>query len=160
MRTRALAVVLCCLPGLAAAQPDVAEREAVVAVVQRFFDSMATRDVSAASAVLVAEGRFFSVRKDDKGETVVRSTTVKEYLERMPAGKERLLERMWNPEVKLHGALATVWTPYDFYRDGKFSHCGIDAFDLVKTKSGWQIASAVFTIERTDCPTSPLGPPK
>jgi hypothetical protein len=78
----------------------------------------------------------------------------------MPAGKERLLERMWNPEVKVHGGIATLWAPYDFYRDGKFSHCGIDAFDLVRTAAGWQIVGATFTIERTNCPPSPLGPPK
>jgi hypothetical protein len=153
MNTIVFAVVLGSL------QPDAGERDAVVAVVQRFFDSMASRDVALATSVLVSDGRLFSVRQE-KGESVVRSTTIKEYLDRMPAGKERLLERMWNPEVKVHGGIATLWAPYDFYRDGKFSHCGIDAFDLVKTSSGWQIAGAVYTIERTNCPPSPLGPPK
>jgi hypothetical protein len=130
-----------------------------VAAVQRFFDSMATRDVALAGSVLASDGRFFAVRQE-KGETIVRGTGTKEYLERLPAGKERLLERMWKPEVKVHGAIATLWAPYDFYRDGKFSHCGIDAFDLVKTKAGWQIAGAVYTVERENCPQSPLGPPK
>jgi len=159
MKTSVFVAILSCLPGIAAAQPVAAERDAVVAVVQRFFDSMAARDVAQASAVLASDGRLFSVRQE-KGESVVRSSTVKEYLERMPAGKERLLERMWNPEVKLHGGIAVLWTPYDFYRDGKFSHCGIDSFDLVKTAAGWQIVGAIFTIERTNCPPSPLGAPK
>ena len=153
MNSIVLAVILGSL------QPEAGEREAVVAVVQRFFDSMASRDVALATSVLVSDGRLFSVRQE-KGESVVRSTPIKEYLERMPAGKERLLERMWNPEVKVHGGIATLWAPYDFYRDGKFSHCGIDAFDLVKTSAGWQIAGAVYTIERTNCPPSPLGAPK
>ena len=152
------AVALCGVAGSAAAQSDAGEREAVVAVVQRFFDSMATHDVALATSVLVSDGHFFAVRQE-KGETTVRSTSVKDYLAR-PAGKERLLERMWNPEVKLHGPIATLWTPYDFHRDGKFSHCGIDAFDLLKTKAGWQIASVVYTVERENCPKSPLGPPK
>ena len=64
-----------------------------------------------------------------------------------------------NPEVRLHGTVATVWTPYDFWIDGKFSHCGIDAFDLVKTASGWKIAGVVFTVE-PKCEPSPLGPLK
>jgi hypothetical protein len=159
IRTSVCAAVFSCLPCVAAAQPDAAEREAIIAVVQRFFDSMATRDVAQAAAVLVSDGRLFSVR-EEKGETVVRSTTIKEYLERMPAGKQRLLERMWNPEVKLHRGIAVLWAPYDFYRDGKFSHCGVDSFDLVKTQAGWQIAGAMFTVERTNCPPSPLGAPK
>ena len=43
--------------------------------------------------------------------------------------------------------IATVWTPYDFWIDGKFSHCGIDAFDLVKTDEGWKIAGGSYTLE-------------
>jgi hypothetical protein len=70
------------------------------------------------------------------------------------------LERMWDPEVRIQGAIAAVWTRYDFHRDGKFSHCGTDAFNLVKTAEGWKIASAMWTVERTGCVPSPLGPPK
>jgi len=53
-----------------------------------------------------------------------------------------------------------VWTPYDFWVDGKFSHCGIDIFDLVKTAEGWKISGATYTVERTGCAASPLGPLK
>jgi hypothetical protein len=155
MRTCLVLAILIWLPGSATAQP-VPDRDAVVAVVQRFFDAMATRDATKMAAVLMSEGRFFSVREDG----TVRSTTIKEYIERLPSGKERVLERMWNPEVKAHRGIAILWTPYDFYRDGKFSHCGIDAFDLVKTPEGWKITGAIFTIEKTDCAPSPLGPPK
>jgi hypothetical protein len=52
-----------------------------------------------------------------------------------------------------------VWTPYDFHIDGEFSHCGIDAFNMVRTDEGWKIASIVWTVERTGCENSPLGPP-
>lgn len=155
MRSCLLLAILIWLPGTAAAQP-VPDRDAVIAVVQRFFDAMAARDAAKMAAVLMPEGRFCSVREDGS----VRSTTIKEYVERLPSGKEKLLERMWNPEVKMRGGIAVVWTPYDFYRDGTFSHCGIDAFDLVKTPDGWKISGAIFTIEKTNCPPSPLGPPK
>ena len=50
-------------------------------------------------------------------------------------------------------------TPYDFWIDGKFSHCGIDAFDLIKTEEGWKLAGGVYTIE-SKCEPSPLGPLK
>ena len=49
--------------------------------------------------------------------------------------------------------------PYDFWIDGKYSHCGIDAFDLVKTSEGWKISGGVFTTQAT-CAPSPLGPLK
>ena len=73
--------------------------------------------------------------------------------------KPAVRERMWNPEVRIRGAIATIWTPYDFWTDGKFSHCGIDAFDLVKTDEGWKISGGGYTIE-AQCDPSPLGPLK
>ena len=48
---------------------------------------------------------------------------------------------------------------YDFWTDGKFSHCGIDAFELIKTVDGWKIAGGTYTIE-ANCGPSPLGPLK
>jgi hypothetical protein len=67
---------------------------------------------------------------------------------------------MWDPKVLEHGSMATVWTPYDFYRGGRFSHCGINNFTLVRLDGKWKIRSIVFTVEKTGCPSSPLGPPK
>ena len=53
-----------------------------------------------------------------------------------------------------------VWTRYDFYRDGRFSNCGIDSWHLIKTRDGWKISGGIYTVERKDCPESPLGPPE
>jgi hypothetical protein len=69
-----------------------------------------------------------------------------------------MLERMWDARVLIHGRIAVLWTPYDFHRDGKFSHCGVDAFSLVKTDDGWKIAGFIYTVEPEGCRPSPLGP--
>jgi acetyl esterase/lipase len=134
-----------------------ADRDAVLAAVQKFFDTMTSKNVEEAKRVLMADGRFVSVR-DDRPEP--RSSTIQSYLDGLATRKQDYRERMWEPEVRIHGAIATVWTRYDFWVDGKFSHCGVDAFDLVKTLEGWKISGGVYTVERTGCPPSPLGPLK
>jgi len=145
----------------AVAQP--AQREddkaAVVATVQKFFDTMASRDVEAARTVLMAEGRLFAVREQD-GQPAVRASSIEDYLKGLPGRKADYRERMWNPEVRVHGPVASVWTAYDFWVDGKFSHCGVDVFDLVKTPEGWKISGGAYTVERTGCAPSSLGPLK
>jgi hypothetical protein len=98
--------------------------------------------------------------RDEDGKLTHRQQSHQEFFDSLPKGQGKSLERMWNPDVRIHGAIATVTTPYDFHRDGKFSHCGIDVFNLVKTPDGWKIAGAMWTIQRTGCPPSPLGPPK
>ena len=156
-----LFILISLLSAAPAARPSQQEddKTAVLASVQAFFDTMASRDVEGARRVLMLEGRMFSVR-DQGGQAVARASTVEDYLKNLGERKQANRERMWNPEVRVHGAIASVWTPYDFWVDGKFSHCGIDIFDLVKTAEGWKISGATYTVERTGCAPSPLGPLK
>ena len=93
------------------------------------------------------------------GKPDPRAFSNEEYFADLQASKQTMRERMWSPEVRVHGLIATVWTPYDFWIDGKFSHCGIDAFDLVKTEEGWKLAGGTYTVE-SKCEPSPLGPLK
>ena len=134
------------------------EKAAVLAAVQQFFDAMAARDAAATERVMMPEGRSVSFRTID-GRLVMRSSLNQDYIKRLPSGKEKLRERMWKPEVKIHGQIANVWTPYDFWIDGKLSHCGIDSFNMVKVDGQWKIAGGVYTVE-TPCKPSPLGPLK
>ncbi len=141
----------CALLLLAAGAPlraqGTAEEKAVFAAVQRLFDAMAARDAKAAEAVLMPQGRYDSVRQDG----AIGGATHAAFLERLAAGKERMLEQMQNPRVFLRGGIATVWTEYTFHRDGKFSHCGVDSFHLLKTPEGWRIAGFVYTVETAGC---------
>lgn len=70
------------------------------------------------------------------------------------------LERYWAPRIERHGRLAIVTAPYDFWTARRFSHCGTDVFTLVEQGGRWRLASIAYTIQRTDCPASPLGAPR
>ena len=157
MRILAILIVAVLAGATAQAQPA-AEREAVLKVVQAFFDTMAAQDVEGARKILQPQGRFHAMRMRD-GKPDVRAFSNEEYFADLKASKRAMRERMWNPEVRISGLIAAVWTPYDFWIDGKLSHCGIDAFDLIKTEEGWKLAGGAYTIE-TKCEPSPLGPLK
>lgn len=156
---RAITVCLLCLStwSAAAAQPA-PDRDEVLKVVQAFVDTMTARDVEGARKVLQPQGRFHATRMRD-GKPDIRAFSNEEYLADLSAAKTRMQERIWNPEVRIRGTIASVWAPYDFWIDGKFSHCGIDAFDLIKTEEGWKLAGGVYTLE-SKCEPSPLGPLK
>ena len=74
-----LALILLFFPRLSEAQ---SEEKMVLAVVQRFFDADAAKDVEGVREVMIPEGRFFSVRTEDD-QKVVRSFTIKEYLDEL-----------------------------------------------------------------------------
>ena len=160
MRPVIAVAALVAFPCLALGQnPATADREAVLAAVQKFFDTMTSRDVAGARSVLIPEGRSFAA-VDGTAQPTFRSRSIQEYLDTLETRKEAFVERFWNPEVRIQGPIAVVWTPYDFWIDGRFSHCGVDAFTLVKTPEGWKISGAVYTVQRDGCAPSPLGPLK
>ena len=51
----------------------------------------------------------------------------------------------------MSGTLATVWADYDFHFGKTFSHCGVDAVQLLKTAEGWKIVSIADTFVREGC---------
>ena len=158
MRVLLIVVAVLMCPVTLPAQSSNSEKDAVLKAVQRFFDTMAARDVEGARAILQPQGRFHNMSMRD-GKPDVRAFSNEEYFSILQSSKQRMRERTWNPEVSVHGLIATFRAPYDFWIDGKLSHCGVDAFDLIKTEDGWKIAGGVYTVE-SKCAPSPLGPLK
>ncbi len=133
------------------------DAEAVVAAVQEFFDAMEAADVPRSRAIMAEGARFYSVRTAE-GRPVTSTFTAEEHLDRLPTSGA-LLERMWSPSVQVAGDVATLFAPYDFHRDGAFSHCGTDAFTLYRTADGWLVTGATYTVQTVGCEANPAGPP-
>ena len=127
-----------------------------VAAVQRLFDAMAAHDVETARARFTPEASLIAVRADGASTVMPHE----QWLSHLSESKDKWLERMWNPTVLEHGSIAVVWAQYDFHLNGRFTHCGVDSVDLLKTSDGWKISGISFTRETAHCPSSPLGPPK
>ncbi|TKK67790.1 nuclear transport factor 2 family protein [Ilyomonas limi] len=53
--------------------------------------------------------------------------------------------------IKADGELAIVWAPYKFYWKGKFSHCGIDSFQLIRIDGVWKIQYLIDTRRKEAC---------
>ena len=59
--------------------------------------------------------------------------------------KGALDERIKFKSVQEDGTLASAWTPYQFYYQGKFSHQGVNSFQLVKLGDAWKIQYLIDT---------------
>jgi hypothetical protein len=141
------------------AQAPWAEAAPVIATVQRLFDAMSQHDTVIARALLLPGTRFVALPSDTLS-TGPRVQSDSAFIHSLATRPDRLLERMWTPVVQVRGVIATLWAPYDFHRDGQWSHCGIDTVTLLRTTAGWQVAGLVYTIQRQGCVPSPLGVPK
>jgi hypothetical protein len=148
-----LAASLLLFPAVARGQATTAapdERAAVLAVVQRLWDGMKARDTAMARSVFDSSAMLSRVVTRN-GEARVQLTRVSEFIEALSRATEPWNERMFAPEVRIDGPLASVWTEYDFHLGDKFSHCGVDAFQLLKTSAGWKIVALSDTARREGC---------
>lgn len=156
MKKFSLAMVAFLAPHLLIAD-EAADREAVIGVIDAFFESMTARDVERMRSLMTPDGILYGYRETDEGLQIMRPTHA-DYLNNLANGDSRLVERYWDPEIMVSGRLATIWTPYDLYANGEFSHCGINNFSMLKSDDGWIITGVVFSMQRDNCPESPLGP--
>uniref|UniRef100_Q01YZ4 DUF4440 domain-containing protein n=1 Tax=Solibacter usitatus (strain Ellin6076) TaxID=234267 RepID=Q01YZ4_SOLUE len=120
----------------------------VLAVVQKTFDGIGARDGDMIRSTMLPEAKVYSVR--DAGAPA--GTAVEDMAAQIAAAKVAMVERFTSPpRVLIRGRIAQVWGEYEFLRDGKFSHCGVDTATLFKTADGWKIATLSYTVERTGC---------
>jgi hypothetical protein len=145
-----LAAILCLACGSAASAQTAApsQDEAVLAVVDRFFTALAANDFATLSALrLPGSANIVERPSDAGGTTLTRREFTAEGLK-----KGRYLERYWDPIVHVRGGIAVVWAPYEFWLDGKTSHCGIDVFEMARQEGTWRIADIMWTVEPDACP--------
>ncbi len=121
------------------------EQAAVKAVIQNMFTAMKNSDTVLLKTCFSPTAVFQTVVSKDK-EVVVKDETVQNFINsigKQPAGA--IDERIVFETVKINKDLAIVWTPYEFYYKDKYSHNGVNSFQLVKFKEGWKIQYLIDT---------------
>jgi putative lumazine-binding protein len=152
-----LAVALSLAPRTGHAQD--ADRAAILATVQKVFDAMRTRDTALLLQAFDTSARLVGV--SNRGTPGVRLTTPSQFgaaITRAPAG-DVWNERIFDPEVRIDGEVAQVWAYFTFHRNATFTHCGVDAFMLVKVAGTWKITQLADSNRQQGCThTEPLKP--
>ncbi len=166
MSRRSCAAVLGLVAALAApatsmhaqqASSDAADRAAVLALADSALAAISRSDWTALTDLMIPEAVMFPTSTRDGATTVAVRTRAQQ---RAASTTTRITERGWNGEARVSGGVATVWLPYDLYRDGAWSHCGVDVFTLVRTPAGWRIASMAWSaVQPPACTMHPAGPP-
>lgn len=142
--------------------PTDADREAVLATVQSIFDALASGDGETLRRVMHPQVLMHSVERSADGARTISTSTLEELVARVEGSDAVLTERMFDPEVRISGDLAMVWTPYDFYVGDQLSHCGADGLLLARDPATetWQIISLSWTrLQPPECELHPDGPP-
>lgn len=131
-----------------------AERE-VMATVQRLFDGMRAGDSAVVRSVFHPEARLLTTGTRD-GEPFLETGSIDQFAAAVGTPHEVTFdERIWNVEVRVDDHLATAWMDYAFYLGDRLSHCGVNAFQLFRTRQGWRVIGVTDTRRREGCKAPP-----
>jgi putative lumazine-binding protein len=142
-----------------AARAQDPETVKILTTVRKVFDAMRTRDTALLSQAFDTSARLLGI--NNRGATpVVTLTSAAQFgaaFSRAPAG-DVWNERIFDPEVRIDGTVAQVWAYYTFHLNAKFSHCGVDAFMLLRVGTTWKITQLADSRRTEGCThTEPPG---
>ena len=131
------------------------EEASVKAAVNRLFEGMQKADSTLLKPLFTPTARLQTVVNKD-GNISVQDDAIGKFIGSIGKAKAGTLdERLSGMEIKIDAELATAWTPYVFYFQDKKSHCGVNAFTLVKMNGNWKIQTIIDTRRKDNCPDLP-----
>ena len=140
-------ILFTCALALYSGHAQTEPREEVRGVIDRFFEGFHQRDTALMQSVLHQRVHMQRIGRDPSGVPVLQTQSVPDFLTsiaRLPDTLE-VRERLLEYRIQTDGDMAHVWTPYEFYLQGAFHHCGVNSFQLVREAGGWKIIYIVDT---------------
>ena len=131
--------------------------EEVMKPIALLFDGMRDADSAKVRRAFSINVKMLTSGKNKKGVQVIKEELLQNFLNAI-GGKDpstpKWNEKITSTSIKIDGTIAQVWTEYSFFVGDKFSHCGVNAFQLVKEGADWKIIHIMDTRRRRGCEES------
>lgn len=136
------------------AQNSTDDKKAAAEIPDKLFAAMKAKDYQQIKSLFLVGGQLtaFDQPKDGKGFSTTRNFTGDAFALMISGAKApEFVEKMPTKDVRIYGDSAVVIGRYTFHLGEKFSHCGTNAFHLLKSNGEWKIANASSTLETANC---------
>jgi hypothetical protein len=134
------------------AQTENPEETAVKATMNALFNGMRNSDSTLIRNTFAPKSIMQTIAISKEGKASVQSESVDGFIKSVTAPHaEKYDERIVFTKVLIDANLASVWTDYKFYVGDRFSHCGVNSFQLFKSEEGWKIIYIIDTRRKEGC---------
>ncbi|MCU0388749.1 MAG: nuclear transport factor 2 family protein [Chitinophagaceae bacterium] len=124
----------------------------VKAVINSLFDAMRNADSAKVRAAFAPGAIMQTIKNNGTSPVEVLGDKPEAFIQSIGNQSKNVLdEQITFSSFHSDGVLATVVTPYKFFYNGNFSHCGVNSFQLVKFSDGWKIQYIIDTRKKTGC---------
>ncbi len=130
------------------------EKTQVKATVDTFFEGFHKGDTTLMKSVLADKVVLQTAFKNKEGKDILRNDgDVSKLLNAIAtrSNDQKWDERLLGYSIQVDGNMANAWTPYEFWLNDEFLHCGVNSFQLFKDGENWKIIYLIDTRRKKGC---------
>ncbi len=121
-------------------------------LVDHMFQSMEQKDTAALRKCFTPGVQFTTFSYDSKGNSRAKGVYLNDFLRQVSLiGEYDVEEKLTAWQCFIDDGMASVWAPYEFYFDKKFTHCGVNSIQVIKVQNEWRINQITDTRRKQDC---------
>ena len=126
---------------------------AVKKTVDNFFEAFHAQDSIIMKKVVRSDIVLQTIGLDSEGKQRLKTENINDLINSIISIPDSInfQERLTDYTIQIDGAMANVWTPYEFWLDNEFHHCGVNSFQLFKDTNDWKIIYLIDTRRKEGC---------
>ncbi|MCF7560832.1 nuclear transport factor 2 family protein [Sabulilitoribacter multivorans] len=128
----------------------------VKSAVDTFFDGFHKGDTTLMKSVMMDKILMQTAYKNKEGKDILVTDEPGKMLNAIATrtADQKWDERLLDYSIQVDGNMANAWTPYEFWYNDTFSHCGVNSFQLFKDGGQWKIIYLIDTRRKVGCGTN------
>lgn len=137
----------------ASVKAQVDEKFQVKATVDVFFEGFHKGDTVLMKSVMMDKTIMQTAYKNKEGKDILVTDDPHKMLNSIATrtADQKWDERLLDYSIQVDGNMANAWTPYEFWYNDEFHHCGVNSFQLFKDGEQWKIIYLIDTRRRSNC---------
>jgi hypothetical protein len=131
---------------LLATQISFAQEKEIQQTIETFFEAFHQRDSIKLQSVCSKDLVLHSISESGNGTkfSVEKASNFYKSIATIPVTM-KFEEKILSYNIQVDGAMAHVWTPYEFYVNDKLSHSGVNSFQLFRENGVWKVVYILDT---------------
>ncbi len=132
---------------------QVDEKTKVKAAVDIFFEGFHKGDTTLMKSVMADKLIMQTAYRNKEGKDILVTDDTAKFVLAIAnrSDDQKWDERLLDYSIQIDGNMANAWTPYEFWFNGEFSHCGVNSFQLFRDNGQWKIIYLIDTRRRASC---------
>ena len=121
-------------------QISFAQEKEIQQTIETFFEAFHQRDSIKLQSVCSKDLILHSISESGNGTkfSVEKASNFYKSIASIPLTM-KFEEKILSYKIQIDGAMAHVWTPYEFYVNEKLSHSGVNSFQLFQENGVWKV---------------------